>query len=158
MSTAKIGLRLRALIGRFHLLQRNDGLGSGRRRNQYVGLGQRAFDLRQRQRKAAELTGQFTGPFDVAVRDEQPADLTLVQVFGDQFYRYAGADQQRGVLLEAGEELAGEVDGRGRYRNRACADLGVGTNFLGNCKGVLKQQAKLGAEAPGLLRLAKGVF
>ena len=73
--------------------------------------GRGALDLRQRQRESAELPRQVLCAFDAAIRNEEPTDAVTDEMLGDEFNRHAGANEQRGVLLEACEELLCQVHG-----------------------------------------------
>ncbi len=95
---------------------------------------------------------------DVAVRNEQAADVLALQVLGDEFDRNAGTDEQRRVLLEVGEELLRQGYRRVGDRNGARADLGVGAYFFRDRKGVLEQSRQLLADGPGALGVAVGVL
>ena len=84
-----------------------DGAG----REELFELGQRAFDLGQRQGESAELPGEFLRALDAAIGDEQPADVLAGEVLGDEFHGDTGTDEQRRVFLETREELLREVHG-----------------------------------------------
>ena len=91
--------RVRDLLGGYH------GLCRRGRGNQDVGLRQRAFDLRQGQGEAAKLSGEILRALHTAIGNKQASDFMADQVLGNELDRHARTDQQRGVFLEAREEL-----------------------------------------------------
>ncbi len=79
---------------------------------------------------------------DVAVCDKHSTDTLAGQVFGNEFDRHAGADQERRVLGESCEKLVGECNrGRGD-RYGIAADLCVSTDLFSHRKRVLKKPAQ----------------
>ena len=72
-------------------------------------------------------------------------------MFGNEFDRYAGTDQQRGVLAESGEKLLCQTDGSRGDGYGVGADFCVGADFLRDRKCVLKQAAKVLAHCACIL-------
>ena len=62
------------------------------------------------------------------------------------------------MLLETGKELVREADRRRRDGNRACADFGIGANFLSDRKRVLHQSPKVRAKCSAILRQSESIL
>ena len=95
---------------------------------------------------------------DIAVGDEQAADVVAFEVPGEQLDGHAGTDQQCRMPGKIREKLLRETHGRICHRHRAGADFGVGPDLLGDGKRVLEQPAELFADRAALLCLAIGVL
>ena len=68
-----------------------------------------------------------------------------------QLDHLAGADEQAGLLLDAGEDPLGQPHRGSGHRHRVGADLGAGAHLLGHRKGALEQLVQQQAEGAGLL-------
>ena len=129
-----------------------DGRARGGGGNDHVGFRQVPVQLCQRQRDAAMAAGQVLRVRQGAVGDEHALRLGLGQVARGQFDGFAGADQQHGGFVQAGEVVLRQPHCDGRHRYRIGADAGVGAGALGGGEGLLEQPVQLSAQRPGLAR------
>ena len=60
---------------------------------------------------APDAIGQFHGPLVRAVADPQTHRVPGQQVFERDLAHFSGADHEDRLVVEAGEDLPGEVDG-----------------------------------------------
>jgi hypothetical protein len=66
-----------------------------------------------------------------------------------QFDHFARANEQAGLILDAGEDALGQTHRGGGHGNRIGADFGAGAHFLGYGKGALEQLVQQQAQGAG---------
>jgi hypothetical protein len=142
--------------GLLHHLAVDEVAAGGGRGDDDVGFDEQAGQLVEFAGVAAEGVGDFLGAFEGAVGDEQFAHAGLAEMAGGELSHLAGADEDGGVVVEVGEDLAGEVDGDGADRDDAAADAGLGADALGDGKGAFDGAVERGAGEAGGAALVEG--
>ena len=121
-------------------------------RNDDVVLREHARYVGELDRARTEVRCQRTRVGERAVRDRHRTDAGIAQVLRDQFDRVAGAEQQRRVLRQVGEDLLRERHRGVRDRHRIAADVGIGAHLLRDVQRHLRQQVQFRTERAGFAR------
>jgi hypothetical protein len=138
----------------FHGSQPDDRQRAGGARDDRVVLVQTGRKLRQAQRLRTEARGQTFTSFERAIGDRHALGGLGGEVRGHQFDHLAGADEQHVHVGQLLEQLTGQTHGGGGHADRVGADLGGGTDLLGDRKGALEQLVQRGAQGAGFVGLA----
>ena len=126
-----------------HVVEPDHEAGARGRGDDDVGLRQVRGERVEADHRGGQAFGDALGAARAAVRDDQAADPLRVQVARGELDHLAGADQERGVPLEAREHAPREPDAGRGDRDRARADRGLGAHALGDRERGLEQPVEL---------------
>src|SRR5208337_1701795 len=91
------------------------------------------------------LPGELLGFFAGAIGEVEPADVAIVKLGDYLFADCAGAENERGAIVELAKNALGEPHARGSDAHGTRAELGFRANALANFERGLKQAVQDGA-------------
>ena len=154
-----IGRRLRARSAARGHGPRDDRIRARGRGDDDVGLAQVRRDLVEADREALELGRELARALDAAVGDDHAPQSVGVQVARGERDRLAGADQERGAVVEAREHRPGHAHGGSTPPTRRSRRSRVSVRTrLATEKAAWNRRFSIGPGRAGFLGRAVGVL